>query len=99
MCCALTVLIFLGPRAAIIAWWLIDLALDMGRWQAAFGSFIWPVLGFIFLPWTTLAYVFTIQGGIGALDLILLIIAIAADVTSYAGGAYGNRKHVPGYGN
>lgn len=95
MCCAFTLLIFLGPRAAIIAWWL----LDMDRWAAAFGSFIWPVLGFFFMPWTTLAYVFTIEGGISGLDLILLLIAIAVDVTSYAGGAYGNRKRVPGYGN
>ena len=95
MCCAFTVLLFLGPRAAIIVWWL----LAMDRWQAAFGSFIWPVLGFIFMPWTTLAYVFVVRGGVGFLELILLLIAIAADVTSYAGGAYGNRKRVPGYGN
>ena len=95
MCCAFTLLVFLGPRAAIIAWWL----LDMARWQSAFGSFIWPVLGFLFMPWTTLAVVFVTPGGVGGLDLILLLIAIAVDVTSYAGGAYGNRKRVPGYGN
>jgi hypothetical protein len=95
MCCAFTLLIFLGPRAAIIAWWL----LDMARWQAAFGSFIWPVLGFFFMPWTTLAVVLVAPGGVGGLELILIMIAIAVDVTSYAGGAYGNRKHVPGYGN
>ena len=53
MCCLVTVLVFLGPRLGILVWWL----LDMPRWNLTFNTFIWPLLGFIFLPWTTLAYV------------------------------------------
>ena len=54
MCCLLAALLLIGPRAGILVWWLIDQA----RWMAAFsGSFLWPLLGFIFVPWTTLAWV------------------------------------------
>ena len=45
MCCFLTVLLFVGPRGADIVYWL----LVPERWNAAFGSIIWPILGIIFL--------------------------------------------------
>jgi hypothetical protein len=48
MCCFFTALVFLGPRAGILIWWLINPI----RWQATFTNFIWPLLGFIFVPWT-----------------------------------------------
>jgi hypothetical protein len=41
MCCAIVVLFALGPRAAILVWWLFDQL----RWAAAFDTFIWPFLG------------------------------------------------------
>ena len=53
MCCFFTTLLLLGPRAGILIWWLVNPV----RWQATFPSFIWPLLGFIFVPWTTLMYV------------------------------------------
>lgn len=93
MCCLLTVLLFLGPRAGILVWWLLDTA----RWTAAFtGSFIWPLLGFLFLPWTTLMYVLVYQGGITGFDWIWMGLAALADISSYAGGGYGNRDKIPG---
>jgi hypothetical protein len=90
MCCLFTVLILLGPRVASIIWWIADTA----RWSSTFSSAIWPILGIIFLPWTTLTYVFARAGGISGLDVVLLMIAITADVLSYAGGGYGNRKKI-----
>ena len=51
MCCFFTVLVLVGPRAAILVWWVISTA----RWQAAFDNFFWAFLGFLFAPWTTLA--------------------------------------------
>jgi hypothetical protein len=59
MCCLFTVLVFLGPRAGILVWWLLQPA----RWNAAFTSFIWQLLGFIFVPWTTIMYVLVFPGG------------------------------------
>jgi hypothetical protein len=95
MCCIFSVLLFLGPRAGILIWWLINPVL----WQATFSSFIWPFLGFIFLPWTTLMYVLVAPGGSGIVgfDWIWLGLAVLADISMYAGGGYGNRDRVPGY--
>ena len=92
MCCFFTTLVFLGPRAAILIWWLINPV----RWQATFSSFIWPLLGFLFVPWTTLMYVIVFP--ITGFDWIWLAIALFADIGSYTGGAYGNRNQMPGYG-
>ncbi len=93
MCCFWTVLVFLGPRAGILVWWLVQPL----RWQAAFSSFIWPLLGFIFLPWLTLMYVIVAPGGIVGFDWVWLGLALVADIAMYAGGGYGNRRRMPGY--
>ena len=95
MCCFFSVLFFLGPRAAILIWWLVDTA----RWEAAFSSFIWPLLGFIFVPWTTLMYVLVERGGVTGFDWVWMGLAVLTDISMYAGGGYGNRDRVPGYGS
>lgn len=93
MCLFLT-LLFLGPRAGILLWWLIEPV----RWNAAFDTFLWPLLGFLFAPWTTLMYVIVSPLGVEGLDWLWIGLAVLADVASYAGGAYGGRGRVPGYG-
>ena len=92
MCCLVTILALLGPRVANGIWWLVDTA----RWNAAFGSIVWPILGIIFLPWTTLMYVLAIGNGISGFEVLLLIIAIIVDVLSLGGGGLGNRKRFTG---
>jgi hypothetical protein len=92
MCCFFTTLVFLGPRAAILIWWLINPV----RWQATFSSFIWPLLGFLFVPWATLMYVLVAPGGVVGFDWIWLGLAVLADIGMYAGGGYGNRDRIPG---
>ena len=94
MCCFFTTLVLLGPRAAILIWWLINPV----RWQATFSSFIWPLLGFIFVPWTTLMYVLVAPGGVIGFDWVWIVLAVVADIGMYAGGGYGNRDRIPGYG-
>ena len=91
MCCLLTVLLFLGPRAAILVWWLIDPI----RWNLAFQSFIWPLLGFLFLPWTTLMYMIVFPAGVVGFDWIWLGLGLLADIASYTGGGYSNRDRIP----
>ena len=91
MCCVLTVLVFLGPRFAILVWWLFQPV----RWQATFPNLLWPLLGFIFLPWLTLAYVLVAPGGIVLFDWIVLGLALLADIAWWAGGGF--RKRVPRY--
>ncbi len=94
MCCIFTILVFLGPRFAGIIWWLARPL----QWQAAFnGSWLWPVLGLIFLPWLTLMYVIVAPGGIVGFDWFWLGLALVADIAAYGGGGYGNRDRL-GYG-
>jgi hypothetical protein len=94
MCCFFSVLLFLGPRAAILIWYLVQPA----RWALAFPqTWIWPLLGSLFLPWLTLMYVIVYPGGIVGLDWLWLGLALAADIFSYGGGGYGNRRRL-GYG-
>ena len=94
MCCLFTTLVLFGPRLGILIWWLIDPI----RWNLAFQSFIWPLLGFLFLPWTTIMYVSVGINGLSWFDWIWLAIALLVDLGSYGGGAYGNRNRIPGYG-
>jgi hypothetical protein len=90
MCCFFTVIVFLGPRAGILVWWL----LDMPRWERAFDTFVWPLLGAIFLPWTTLAYVLVFPLGVTGIDWLWLALGFVLDILSYTGGGYGNRRRI-----
>jgi hypothetical protein len=92
MCCFFTALVFLGPRAGILIWWLIS----PGRWAATFSNFIWPLLGFIFVPWTTLMYVLVAPNGVIGFDWVWIALAVFADVAMWAGGGIGNRDRIPG---
>ena len=92
MCCFLAVLAILGPRAAILVWWLVDQV----RWNQAFDTFIWPFLGFLFLPWVTLVYVLVYPGGVDGFDWVWLGLALLLDLSSWFGGGYTNRSRLPG---
>ena len=83
MCCILTTLFLLGPRFAVLVWWLFN----PYRFSAAFTSFLWPILGIIFAPWTTLMYllVWSPVTGIYGLDWAFLALAVVADVGMYIG--------------
>lgn len=54
------------------------------------------MLGWIFLPWTTLMFM-VVDGNILGLDRILLGMGVFADMASYFGG-YAELKRVP-YGD
>jgi hypothetical protein len=88
MCCVAGALLILGPRAAAIIWWL----LDPTRWNLAFSTWLIPLLGILFLPWTTLAFVLMwAPDGLSLFGVILVALGFIVDVGSYAGGAYTNR--------
>lgn len=68
-------------------------------WNAVFGSWLLPCLGFLFLPFTTIVYAWLMQG-IGAIegaDWIWLGLALLTDLASIASAGYANRNRVPGY--
>lgn len=87
MCCFFTTLVIFGPRIAILIWWLVQPL----RWQKAFEvfnlPFLWGLLGFLFVPWTTLMYVIIAPGGVVGFDWIWLGLGLLADIASYGVGA------------
>jgi hypothetical protein len=93
MCCVFSTLVLFGPRLGILVWWLF--------WPARFrlvfqGSWLWPLLGLLFLPWTTLMYLVVGPQGVNGLDWLWLGLGLLADLASYSGGAYGNRDRLRG---
>jgi hypothetical protein len=87
--CLIILLLVLGPRAVIVAWWLLEPV----QWNATFGTFLIPLIGFVLLPWTTLVYVFVAPGGLVGFDYLWLAVALVADLCSHAGtSAVGRRR-------
>jgi hypothetical protein len=93
VCCILSALLLIGPRLATLIWWLMSPA----YFSEVFDTFIVPLLGLIFLPWTTLMYLVVFPNGLSPFEWILLGFAVVVDITSYSGSAYGNRDRFPSY--
>ena len=74
MCCLILTAGFLGPRVALIFWWIFG-----DRVGFAFDSWFWPLLGLILLPWTTLAYllVWSVVGGVEGAEWIVVALGAA----------------------
>jgi uncharacterized membrane protein YczE len=65
--------------------------------DAAFSTWIWPLLGIIFFPLATLIYVILWQaGGLDGFDWFWVGLAALADLTQW-GGSYTQRRQAPGY--
>jgi hypothetical protein len=104
MCCISTIILVLGSRIGIFVWWLSDqhyfaLAFNNGTFlgNITLPVWVWTLLGGIFLPWTTLAYLFLFSGGIVGYEWIVLGIAFLFDLAGH-GGSYRHRNRFPGYG-
>lgn len=84
MCCVLVLLALVGPRFVLVILWLLSNYLSR-----AYDSFLIPFLGFVFLPWTTLAYAFAQNslGGMNGLGLLVVILGVLVDVGVLGGGA------------
>ncbi len=98
-----TTLLLLGSRIALVIWWLMDsarfnLAFSAKFWpvQLPLPYWVWPLIGGIFVPWTTLVYLVVFPGGIIGLDWLWLGIGFLIDLSSLFGG-YRNRDRIPGY--
>lgn len=81
-CCLFASLLAGAPRIALLLWWLFQPV----RINATFSSFIWPLLGVLLLPWTTIMYVIVFPGGILGFDWVWLGLALVIDIASYGGG-------------
>jgi hypothetical protein len=90
----LTGLVAGGSRLFLLVVWLSRPA----AWNAAFSSFIWPCLGFLFLPFTTLMY-YVIQtnspGPVAGIDWLWIILAVVIDVGTIGAAGQANRENLP----
>jgi hypothetical protein len=86
MCCLVLVIVLGFPRVALVLMWLFS-----GYLQRAFqGGFLIPVLGFLFLPLTTIVYAWEINNGMptAGINLLWLLIAVIIDIGGLGGGAH-----------
>lgn len=65
----------------MLLWWLFG-----DRVGAAFDSWIVPLLGLLFFPWTTLAYVlmWSAVGGVSGAEWLVVALGVLLDVASYS---------------
>jgi hypothetical protein len=88
MCCVLALLAFLGPRLVIFLLWLFTNYLSR-----AFDGFLLPLLGFLLLPWTTIAWAIAQNefSGANGIGLLVIVIGFLLDIGVLGGGARGRR--------
>ncbi len=83
MGCLTFLLALISPRLALGLVWIFTSQVDQ-----AYDSTWVPVLGFVFLPWTTLVYALVYgAGGVSSGGWVLVAIALLADVGSWASKA------------
>jgi hypothetical protein len=84
--CAFIALLAMFPRVGLLVVWIFT------DWvQTAFnGSWVWPLLGLIFVPFTTLFYVMVDVSSRGSITLggwLLIALGVLFDVTHWAQAA------------
>ena len=80
-----------APRLALFLVFLFS-----GYLGRAYETNLWPFLGFFFLPLTTLAYAWAVNsnGSVTGLYLVIVILAVLADLGIVGGGAAGRKRRV-----
>jgi hypothetical protein len=89
VCCLALVAGFIGPRIAFALLWIFDTS----RIDAAFSSWVWPLLGLLFFPWTILLYTLAwgpVNGVHGA-GWIAVVIGVFLDLATYSARAAQSR--------
>jgi hypothetical protein len=84
--CLLLLLILLFPRVIMAFLWLTSTYLQ----RVFHGDLLIPLLGFIFLPLTTLVYAWEINNHMATagINLLWLLIAVIIDLGGLGGGAH-----------
>lgn len=88
MPCLVGCLALATPRFAIII--VVIFSDYLGR---AYQTTLWPFLGFLFMPLTTLAYAWAInsRGSVAGLHLVVVVLAVLIDLGLVGGSA--SRRH------
>lgn len=88
MPCLLLLVVLLFPRVVLVLTFLFSNYL-----QRAYDNLLLPLIGFIFLPITTLTYAWLVNSHepLQGVYLIILIVAVIIDVGGLGGGEYHRR--------
>ena len=88
MPCLLLIVFLAFPRIALAVLFLFTDYL-----QRAYHGLLLPLIGFLFLPLTTLAYAWMMntRQPIAGINLVILIIAVVVDLGGLSGGEYHRR--------
>lgn len=88
MGCFVFLLSLIGPRLALGYVWIFTTLVDR-----AYDNVLIPVLGFVFLPWTTLIYALSYDGtGVSGVGWFFVALGLFADVGSHAASARQRRR-------
>jgi hypothetical protein len=89
--CLLTGFLTLAPRLVLFFVWLLT-----DRISTVFEGFLIPLLGFLFLPFTTLAYllVWNAQSGVSGAAWLLVAGGLLFDLGTYALSRYATRVRI-----
>jgi hypothetical protein len=84
MPCLLAIVVLAFPRIVLVLMWLFSSILDR-----AYHGLVIPLLGFIFLPITTIVYAWMATNGMPmqGFNLIILVVAVLLDAGSHSSGA------------
>jgi cytochrome b561 len=88
--CLIVILAMLMPRGVLFLIWLLT-----GWFGAAYQTWHWPLLGFLFMPYTTLAYMAAMLNNNHSLSgwwLVLVVLAVLTDLGLWGGGSKRRRK-------
>ena len=88
-CCLVAAILFFGPRVALFFAWAFS------SWYTAFDSSLVAILGWLFAPWTSMAWMFTFfhnGGDIGRGYVVLLVLGGLTDIGAFGGGSAARRK-------
>jgi hypothetical protein len=95
--CLLALVALITPRFILFIMWLFTDYLN-----TAFSSGWWGILGFIFLPTTTIAYAIaqneftTVAGGMEAAGIIIIVLGVVFDLGFLGGSGRGiGRRRSP----
>jgi hypothetical protein len=89
MPCLLTLLALITPRLVLVLVWLFS-----GYLGRAYETVLWPLLGFLFLPLTTLAYAWAYNSTSGQISggyLFVVVVAALVDLGAIGGGSRSRR--------
>lgn len=89
MPCLLLIVVLAFPRVVLALMFLLSNYLER-----AYHGLIIPVLGFIFLPLTTIVYAWLVNSRqpVEGVNLIILIIAVIIDLGGIGGGEWHRRR-------